>query len=86
MCVWLCVQFFVTLWTSLPGFSVHGIFQARILERVAIFLLQGVLLTQGLNLSLLHGRQILYLLSHWGSPEGIVVDRNVNSTPDATTF
>ena len=33
-----CVQLFVTPWTiySLPGSSVHGIFQARILEWVAI--------------------------------------------------
>ena len=29
------VQFFVTQW-SLPGSSNHGIFQARILERIAI--------------------------------------------------
>ena len=33
---------FAPLWTvSLSGFSAHGIFQARILERVAIFLLWG---------------------------------------------
>ena len=31
-------------------------------------LLQGNFLTQGLNLDLLHGRQILYHLSHQGSP------------------
>ena len=30
------VWFFATSWTSSPGFSVHGIFQARILEWVAI--------------------------------------------------
>ena len=35
------------------GSSVHGIFQARILEWVSHFLLQGIFLTQGLNLSLL---------------------------------
>ena len=33
------------------------------------FLLQGIFPTQGLNLSLLHCRQILYCLSHWGSPQ-----------------
>ena len=33
-----------------PGSSAHGIFQARILEWVAIFLLQGIFLTQGKNL------------------------------------
>ena len=32
------------------------------------FLLQGIFLTQGLNSSLLHCRQILYHLSHQGSP------------------
>ena len=31
-------------------------------------LLQGITLTKGLNLGLLHHRQILYLLSHQGSP------------------
>ena len=31
---------------SLPGFSVHGILQARILEWVAIFLLQSFFPTQ----------------------------------------
>ena len=32
------------------------------------FLLQGFFRTQGLNLGLLHCRQILYTLSHQGSP------------------
>ena len=31
------------------------------------FLLQGILLTQGSNLGLLHYRQIRYYLSHWDS-------------------
>ena len=43
---------------SPQGSSVHGILQARILEWVAIFLLQGIFLTQGLNLPSLH-------LGHW---------------------
>jgi len=44
-----------TPWTgNLPGASVHGILQARILEWVAISL------TQKLNTGLLHCRQILY--------------------------
>ena len=34
---------------SLPGYSVHGILQARILKWVAHFLLQGIFLTQGSN-------------------------------------
>ena len=35
-CWWLSVQLFVTLWTiAPPGFSAHGILQARILQWVA---------------------------------------------------
>ena len=34
----------------LPGTSIHGILQARILEWVAIPLLQGIIPTQGSNL------------------------------------
>ena len=47
---------------SLPGSSVHGILQARILEWVAM-----PFPTQRLNLGLLHCRWILYHLSHQGS-------------------
>ena len=43
--------------TSLPGSSVHGIFQARILEWVVISFSKGSSLTQGSNPSLLHCRQ-----------------------------
>ena len=53
---------------SLPDSSVHGILQARILEWVALPLLQGIFLTQDPNPSLLHCRQILYYLSHQQSP------------------
>ena len=49
-----------------PGSSVHGIFQARILEWLAIPL-QGIFLIQGSNLGFLHCRWILYCLSHQGS-------------------
>ena len=38
---------------SLPGFSVHGIFQARILEYNCHFLLQDIFPTQGSNPCLL---------------------------------
>ena len=41
------------------------------------FLLQGIFLTQGSNLGLLHFRQILYQLSHQGSPW------LVHKTPDS---
>ena len=49
-------------------YTVHGILQARILEGVASILLQGIFPTQGLNPGLPHCRQILYQLSHKGSP------------------
>ena len=52
---------------SPPGSSVHGILQATILEGGAHFLLQ-IFPTQGSNPGLLHCKQILYHLSHQGSP------------------
>ena len=50
---------------SLPGSSVHGIFQARILEWVAITFSREYS-NPGFEPSLLHCRQILYHLSCWG--------------------
>ena len=58
---------------SLPESFVLGIFQARILEWVAMPSSRGIFPTQGWKLHLtmpsvlLHCGQILYLLSHWGS-------------------
>ena len=52
---------------SSPGSTVHGILQAKILEWVAI-LFSKIFPTQGWNTGLLHCRQILYILSHLGSP------------------
>ena len=52
---------------SLPGSSVHGILQAKMLEWVA-FPSPGDLPDQGLNPGLLHCRQILYCLSKQGRP------------------
>ena len=55
---------------SPPGSSVHGIFQARILEWVAMPSSRGIFLMQGLKPCLLHllpCRQSLPL-SHQGSP------------------
>ena len=56
-----------TLWDPMD-YTVHGIFQARILEWVAFPFSRGIFLTQGLNPGLPHCRQILYQLSHKGSP------------------
>ena len=48
-------------------YTVHGIFQARILEWAAFPFSRGLPI-QGLNLSLQQCRQILYQPSHKGSP------------------
>ena len=56
---------------SPPGSSVHGIFQARILECVAIWL-QGVFPTQGLNPRLLHWQVDSLPLSYLGCPGRIL--------------
>ena len=52
---------------SLPGSSIHGIFQAKNTGVGCHFLLQEIFPTQWLNLGLLHCRQTLYCLSHQGS-------------------
>ena len=57
---------------SPPGSSVHRILQARILEWVAHFLLQGIFPTWGSNLHLLHWLADSLLLGHQGSPEEIL--------------
>ena len=57
-CLTLCDPVDCSPW----GFSVHGIFQARILEWVAISSSRGIFLNQGLKLHLLC-LLILYLLS-----------------------
>ena len=50
------------------NYKVHGILQAGILEGGNLSLLQGIFPTQGSNLGLPYCRQILYQLSHKGSP------------------
>ena len=50
-----------------PGFSVHGILQARILGWVAMPFSRGIFLTQGWNLGLLHYMQFLYHLNYQGT-------------------
>ena len=53
---------------SLPGFSVHGDSSGKNTEVGCHALLQGIFLAQGLNQGLPHCKQILYHLSHQGSP------------------
>ena len=60
-------QLFVTPWTvcSPPGFSVHGILQARLLEWVAVPFFRGS------NSGFLHCKWILYHLTHQGNPSSL---------------
>ena len=53
---------------SLPGSSVHGDSPGKNTGVGCHALLQRIFLTQGSNPGLLHWRQILYHLSHQGSP------------------
>ena len=53
---------------NLPGSSVHGDTPGKNTGVGLHSLPQGLLLTQGSNMRLLHCRQILYFLSHQGSP------------------
>ena len=59
-----CVQLFATPWTVAHQAPLSVGFSRQ--EWGCHFLLQGIFLTQGLNLGLLHCRQILYHLSHQG--------------------
>ena len=63
-----CLTLFDPTDCSPPGSSVHGILQGRILEWVAMPSSRGVFPTQGSKSGPLHCRQILYQLSHQGSP------------------
>ena len=61
-CVYICAQLCLTLCDpiDLPGSSVHGIFQARILESVAISFFRGTARAKdGICISFI-GRQIIY--------------------------
>ena len=79
LCICVCMkmkvlvtQLFPTLCNTMdcspPGSSIHRSFQATVLGVGCHFLLQGIFPTQGSNPGLLHCRQILYHLSHQGSP------------------
>ena len=59
---------------SPPGSPVQGIFPGKNTGVGCCFLLHRIFSTQGLNLGLLHCRQILYHLSYQGSP--IIEDWN----------
>ena len=57
---------------SLPGSPIHGIFQAIVLKWVAISSSRGSSLPRESNQGLPYYRQMLYHLSHQGSPPLIV--------------
>ena len=65
----LCPTLCNSMDCSLPGSSVHRIFQERVLEWVAVSFLQGTFPIQGSNLGHSHCtvKQTLYHLSHQGS-------------------
>ena len=71
----LCAQSRLTLCDptdgSLPGFSIYGISQARILEQVAISYSRGIFLPQGLNSCLLHWQVDSLPLYFLGSPTAL---------------
>jgi len=75
------IQLCPTLCDSMD-YRVNGIFQARILEWVAVPF-SRIFPTQESNLGLLHCKKILYQLSHQGSPNGV---RIVFSLKDAGTI
>ena len=72
VCVCLVAQSCPTLCdpkdSSPPDFSVHGDSPGKNTGMVSHALFQGIFLTQELNQGLPHFRQILYHLSHHGSP------------------
>ena len=62
-----CVPLFATPWTPSDS-SVHGVFHSKNTNSGCHFLLQGIFLTQGSNLCLLHWQVNSLPLSHQGSP------------------
>src|SRR5574337_790501 len=75
-----CAQWYLTF--SKP----HGLYSARLLcawnsvgkntGMGSYSFLQGISPTQGSNLGLLHCKQVLYHLSHQGSPYGHIIFRS----------
>ena len=64
-----CVRLFVTPWTVACQAPLFMESPGKNTGMGCHVLLQGTFPTQGLNPSLLHCRQILYFLSHQGSPQ-----------------
>ena len=71
-----CPTLFGHMDYSLLDSSIHEIFQARVLEWVAISFSRGFPSTQGLNPNLLHCRQAACHLSHQESPSDVATTTN----------
>ena len=97
-CVWVCVCVCVcvcvldtrscpALWDPMdhspPHSSVHGISPGKNTGVGCHFLLQGIFSVQGLNLGLLHCRQILYRLCHQGS--GVITRSSLQEEEESAT-
>ena len=76
-----CLTLYNPMDHSLPGSSVHGIFPGKNTRVGCHSLRQMIFLTQGSNPSLLPCRQILYHLSHQGSPEPPQKPSQLNNGP-----
>ena len=68
-----CQLFATPIDCSLPGTSLTWNFPEKNTRVCCHSLLQGIFLTQGSNSSILHCRQILYHLSHQGSPKHVQI-------------
>ena len=58
---------------SPPGSSIHGIFPGKNTGVGCHYLLRVIFLTEGLNSGLLHFKQTLHCLRHWGRPNDNLV-------------
>ena len=79
----LCPTLFYPVNHTQPGSSVHGNSPSKNTGVGCHALLQGFFPTQGSNPCLLHCGQILYPLSHWGSPSHplLLLNWQVDSLP-----
>ena len=83
---WLCLTLCDPMNCSLPGSSVHRDSPGKNTGVGCHALLQGIFPTQGSNPGLLHCRQILYHLSHQGSPFLKHIMFNYSLVVDFTNF
>ena len=79
VCAQLCLILCDSMDCRPPGSSVHGIFQARILGWVAIFLLQRIFPTQGWNPPHLHWQTDSLALGPWEAKRALRVHTHTNT-------